>query len=182
MGEACVRFTGILMLLSLFAAAAEAQPVVTRDEFDRSVVVRADKTEMPIAADLDGDGKPDRIYAVRVQRRNAADPADATLRIANPFARRPLAPGGEPLALAIAHASGARWIIHDREFFTTPIWGKAKLPLGIARRGSAEHRSLVQQGAKPRGDMLLLGTEAGIDIALYWTGNGYAVFAPKEEP
>jgi len=30
--------------------------------------------------------------------------------------------------------------------------------------------------------MLLLGTEAGIDVALYWTGNGYAVFAPKEQP
>ena len=177
-----MRFTGILMLLSMFAAAAEAQPASTRDEFDRSVVVRTDKTGMPIAADLDGDGKPDRIYAVRVQRRGVADVADATLRIANPFGRRPLATGGESLTLAIAHASGARWLIHDREFFATPIWGEATLPLGVARRGSAAHRSLVQQGAKPRGDMLLLGTEAGIDVALYWTGNGYAVFAPKEEP
>jgi len=73
------------MLLSMFAAAAEAQPAATRDEFDRSVVVRADKTGMPIAADLDGDGKPDRTYAVRLQRRDAGPTGDATLRFASPF-------------------------------------------------------------------------------------------------
>ncbi len=182
MGEACVRFTHVLMLLTMLAATAAAQPAVTPVEFDRSVVIRTDKTGMPVAADLDGDGKPDRIYAVRLQRRAAGDTAHATLRIANPFGRRSIAPGGETLALAIAHANGARWIIHDREFFATPIWGEPNLPLGIARRGSTAHRNLVRQGAKPRGDMLLLGTEAGIDVALYWTGNGYAVFAPKEEP
>jgi len=29
---------------------------------------------------------------------------------------------------------------------------------------------------------LVVGTEAGIDTALYWTGKGYALFSPEEEP
>ena len=31
-------------------------------------------------------------------------------------------------------------------------------------------------------DILVVGTEAGIDTALYWTGQSYAWFQPVEEP
>jgi hypothetical protein len=39
-----------------------------------------------------------------------------------------------------------------------------------------------RRGLARGGDVLLLGTEAGIDVALFWNGRGYIVNAPKEEP
>jgi len=131
--------------------------------------------------DLDGDGKPDRVWVVRLAR-GGADALAKDTRRTNPFGKRGLAGGGEPLALAIAHASGERWLVHDSAFFATPIWQSSPLPIEPARRGTKAHRDAVAAGAKPRGDLLLLGTEAGIDVALFWNGRGYVVNAPKEEP
>lgn len=131
--------------------------------------------------DLDGDGKPDRVWVVRVTR-GGADALAKDTRRANPLGKRGLGARGEPLAIAIAHGSGERWLVHDSEFFATPIWQSTPLPLEAARRATKKHREAVSAGAKPRGDLLLLGTEAGIDVALFWNGRAYAVNAPKEEP
>ena len=131
--------------------------------------------------DLDGDGKLDRVWVVRLTRGGADAVAKETRRV-NPFGKRGIAARGEPLAIAIQHANGERWLLHDSEFFATPIWQSAPLPLDAARRGSKPHQEASAAGAKPRGDLLLLGTEAGIDVALFWNGRGYVVNAPKEEP
>lgn len=134
--------------------------------------------------DLDGDGKPDRVWVVRLAR-GGGDALAKDTRRANPFAKRGLGGlggRGETLALAVAHASGERWLVHDSEFFATPIWQSAPLPLEPARRTSKKYREAVAAGAKPRGDLLLLGTEAGIDMALFWNGRSYVVNAPKEDP
>lgn len=153
-------------LNALFGPAVEAHPLAAA----------------PVATlDLDGDGKPDDVWVVRLLR-GGNDALAAGTRSANPLGKRGLARQGEKLALAIRHGTGERWVLHDSEFFTTPIWQTKPLPLEAARRGGKAHRAAVAAGAKPRGDLLLLGTEAGIDIALFWTGNRYVVNAPKEEP
>lgn len=131
--------------------------------------------------DLDGDGKPDRVWVVRLTR-GGADALAKETRRANPFGKRGLGARGESLALAIQHASGERWLIHDGELLSTPIWQASPLPLEAAKRGSKKHREAIAAGAKPRGDLLLVGTEAGIDMALFWNGRAYVVNAPKEEP
>ena len=33
-----------------------------------------------------------------------------------------------------------------------------------------------------KGDGIELGTEAGIDILLYWDGKRWKIFAPEEDP
>lgn len=137
---------------------------------------------MPVAElDLDGDGRPDRVWVVRLARGDGDALARST-RPTNPFGKHGLARAGETLALAIAHGAGERWLVHDSAFFSTPIWRARSLPLEAARRGSKRHREAVAAGARPRGDLLLLGTEAGIDVALFWNGTRYVVNAPKEEP
>lgn len=169
------------MALAASDAPAQAAPADLAALFGPAIAAH------PLAAtpfaelDLDGDGKPDRVWVVRVSRGGAEALAKDTRR-ANPFGKRGLARGGEPLALAIAHATGERWLVHDGEFFATPIWSARPLPLEPARRGAKRHREAVAAGARPRGDLLLLGTEAGIDVALFWNGRGYVVNAPKEEP
>lgn len=131
--------------------------------------------------DLDGDGKPDSVWVVRVTR-GGADALAKGVRTANPLSKRGLGRNGEALALALQHAGGERWLIHAGDVLATPIWQSKPLPLEAAKRGSKPFREAVAAGAKPRGDLLLLGTEAGIDVALFWNGTRYVVNAPKEEP
>lgn len=170
--------------LAIHATSACAQPAVPVDlaALFGPAVAAHPLARAPLAElDLDGDGRPDRIWVVRLARGGADALAKETQR-ANPFGKRALGRSGETLALAIQHASGARWLVHDSAFFSTPIWQSGPLPIEAAKKGSAQHRAAAAAGAKPRGDLLLLGTEAGIDVALFWNGRTYLVNAPKEEP
>jgi len=56
------------------------------------------------------------------------------------------------------------------------------VPLSLAKRGSKVFADFQRQKKAIRNDVLVVGTEAGIDTALYWTGKGYALFSPDEEP
>lgn len=133
----------------------------------------------PIVLDLDGDGRLDAVRAVRIAP--GARPAPR-VHAANPWRGRPLPARGAPLALAITHASGRRHLLHDAEFFATPIWGSAPLPLEPVRRGSPRYRTLARLAKPAKGDLLLVGTEAGIDLVLYWDGRRYVLAAPDETP
>lgn len=166
------------------ACAAHAQQATAGDlavQFGPAVAAHPLAPSPFAELDLDGDGRPDRIWVVRLAR-GGADALAREVRRANPFGRRGLAARGEPLALAIRHGSGERWVLHDGAFFASPIWQSAPLPLEVAKRGGRRHRDAVAAGAKPRGDLLLVGTEAGIDMALFWDGRAYVVNAPDEEP
>ena len=74
------------------------------------------------------------------------------------------------------------YIVYNRSFFSTPIWHTTKLPVSIARgdRGKA----LVNNNCEkhPTGDVVELGTEAGIDMYLYWDNEEMKVCEPDEEP
>jgi hypothetical protein len=67
-------------------------------------------------------------------------------------------------------------------FFDTPIWHQKPLPLEVAKRGSKTHSEFRAREKRIRHDILVLGTEAGIDTALYWNGKTFVLFAPAEEP
>ncbi|MBA3903925.1 MAG: hypothetical protein C0522_09690 [Rhodocyclaceae bacterium] len=53
---------------------------------------------------------------------------------------------------------------------------------GGAVRGLRTHAEWRRKARALQGDGIKLATEAGIDILLYWKGDGYAVFWPDEEP
>ncbi|MFZ1010761.1 MAG: hypothetical protein WAN65_28235 [Candidatus Sulfotelmatobacter sp.] len=143
-----------------------------------------------LTADLDGDGKADAIYLVSIAQ---ASPRDVILSDVTIFSKlfhsQPLDAHGEKLALAIVLAKGNRkFLITGYEgedvtdFFGSPIWGEKSVPLAVAKRGSRAFRSFQRQEKQIRNDVLVIGSEAGIDSALYWNGRAFALFEPKEEP
>lgn len=75
-----------------------------------------------------------------------------------------------------------KFLIADPDYFDTPIWNEKQLPLAVAKRGSKSFREFQAQEKHIQHDILVLGTEAGIDTALYWNGKTFALFAPAEEP
>ena len=142
-----------------------------------------------LTADLDGDGVVDRIYIVIVKRGSSENgfAKDATV-ISGLWHSEPLGASGEDFALAIVLAKGERKFVltaHEpagADYFDSPIWSVPSIPLTIATRGSKQFLAFQKQEPRIMHDAVVVGSEAGIDTALYWNGKTFALFEPPEEP
>ncbi len=145
----------------------------------------------PVATgDFDGDGLPDRVYLVKIAPASSSATLAADIVVNwKDFGTKPLGKHGEDLAIAIVQGNGKVKTLltaYDGDgssgFFSSPMWSETDPPISVAKRGSATFAEFRQQEKAIRNDVLVVGTDAGIDMALYWTGKGYALFAPDEEP
>lgn len=126
-------------------------------------------------ADLDGDGTAD---SYRFQRDAKVFPEGKRV---NPWSESRKASGGSYLEVKLS-ADQQTWIIYDPEFLVTPIWKESSPPLKTISRGERGYKQWKKQAPGMKGDAFVLGTEAGIDILLYWDGKRWKVFEPAEEP
>jgi hypothetical protein len=168
--------TAAVALLLAGAAAAARRPA-GREEAALASALDGRARLMPrsaLSGDFDGDGRRDVLAIVRC---SGAPPRTVTLL--NPFQpkNRPRAAAGS-LALAVRHGDGRAYLLADRDFFATPIWN-GKLD------GLVSLRPRPRKGQEPRGargDVVRVGTEAGIDVTLFWDGRTYRLFTPAETP
>jgi hypothetical protein len=132
----------------------------------------------------------DAAYLVTVLPESAQDKlaGDVTV-VPTQFGREPLGSRGEALALAIVQKSGRQKFLltgYDGEgvsdFFGSPMWESPPPPIAVAKRGSKTFRTFQGQEPGIKHDILVVGTEAGIDTALFWNGKSYILFSPLEEP
>lgn len=171
------------------ATAAVAQVPEVSALFGTRVTASARFPAPFLTGDLDGDGVPDQVYLVTIL------PASAQVRFAPDvtvlgriLGQAGLGAHGEDLALAIVQKNGRQKFLLTgylgdgvSDFFGSPIWQGAP-PLKLAKRGSPQFRDFQREEKRIRNDILVVGTEAGIDMALYWNGRGYALVQPNEEP
>jgi len=140
--------------------------------------------------DFDGDGTPDAAYLVTILPESAqAKLAGDVTVIDTVFGREPLSARGEPLALAIVQKGGRQKFLltgYQGEgvsgYFESPIWDSLPPPIDIAKRGSEAFQTFQAEEPSIKHDILVVGTEAGIDTALFWNGQSYVLFSPAEEP
>ena len=140
--------------------------------------------------DFDGDGTADAAYLVTILPASAQDKlAEDVTVISALFGRKPLGARGETLALGIVQNSGRQKFLLTgyqgdgvADFFDSPIWGSLPPPIDIAKRGSTTFQTFQAEEPGIKNDILVVGTEAGIDTALFWNGRSYILFAPAEEP
>lgn len=154
-------------------------------------VTASERFQAPFATgDFDGDGKPDSLYLVSI--RGAAPGSslngDVTV-LGGLFGQEALGDRPEGLALAVLLGGGkGKFLLTGYEgegvtsYFESPIWSNPEPPLGVAKRGSADFEAFRRQEPHIAQDIIVVGTEAGIDTALYWTGSSFALFQPAEEP
>jgi hypothetical protein len=141
--------------------------------------VRVDKSPNRLQGDFNNDGKIDTLQIVAVDT-----PPPTNIKLLSPWGipkafKPPIA-----LALYIRHGGKAgEFLLHNRDYLDTPTWREAKpLPISVVKKGTPDYRSWQRQLPKLRGDAILLPTEAGIDILLYWDGSTYRVYFPPEIP
>lgn len=129
------------------------------------------------SGDFDADGKPDRLWFVppRVVTGPVRD------RVSDPwsgFRRR-----FDPALPTIVIAHGTRCnLVQKARFFTSPIWDEADKPIKILLRSDAAMKDWTRVHRRWRGDGVLLGTEAGVDLLLFWDGKRWRVAAGREAP
>lgn len=141
--------------------------------------------------DFVGDGVADPVYLVSIAHGSSklTISSDVTV-VPDVFGvppGHPLANNSERIALGVVLGrSGRKFLITDFDnsahFFDSPIWQEKSIPISVATRGSPAQKAFQKQAKSIENDILVLGTEAGIDIALYWNGKNFAVFWPNEEP
>ena len=169
------------------SAHAQKQAVAT-PSFGSRIEFRDDFREPFLTGDLAGNGERDEVFIVRIAPQSARTSiaSDVVVESLSSWGKRNLNKNGEPLALAIVHGtSNWKFLIHDgsdNSFFDTDIWRVHPLPLELARRGSNKARGLPLRIRRSKHDVLVLGTEAGIDTFLYFDGTKYVYYEPPEEP
>jgi hypothetical protein len=132
------------------------------------------------AADFDGDGVADTFEFARgaVALRHAKD-----ARVVDPWsnetARRAT---GEGVCLCVRLSRERRSYLIRSEFFSAAFWQREPRPLKIIRPKDRAYAAWKKSAPGLKGDAIQLGTEAGIDILLYWNGHGWRVYEPPEEP
>jgi hypothetical protein len=176
-------------LLSVsFATAAPAANVSSI--FGSRVAANARLPAPYLQGDFDGDGDADAVYLVTILPASpkAGFAKDVTV-IGDQLGSAPLGNHGETLAIAIQNGTnGRKFLITGyqgdgaSDYFSSPIWGAKPLPLTLAKKGSQAFRQFQKQEKRIANDVLVIGTEAGIDTALYWNGSRYVLFTPNEEP
>lgn len=134
-----------------------------------------------LSADFDGDGVADTVSIVSVTPGKVL-PGD--VEVLSTFWGSVWQAGkGTKRALAIVVGKQHhKFLIADPDYFGSPMWSEKQLPLATAKRGSKAFKEFQSQEHRIKNDILVLGTEAGIDTALYWNGKAFVLFEPDEEP
>lgn len=134
-----------------------------------------------LGADFDGDGVADEYKVTRAAEQVAKEPG---MKVANPWqavVKSKKSPKGFGLVIGLTRPP-QKFLLHDAEFFATPMWTEGKPPFRVISKSDKRYRDWKKQVPALRGDAIEIGTEAGIDILLYWDGKAWRLFWPDEEP
>ncbi len=145
------------------------------------------KRGTPIAgADLDGDGKQDLVSIVHILPSGAGRAIDRSIVIANPWdtdaTAQPLADEDTQMALLIERSrSGVRYLLHS-PYVELSSNLRTDGPVKAVSAKSSLARAFRKDCPALRHDFLVMATEAGIDIALFWDASRFEICWPEEIP
>ena len=144
---------------------------------------------VPIAAaDLDGDSVPDKVTIVHIMPSASGRTIDRDVVLANPWdtalSAQPMPDENTQMALLVINsATGSRYLLHS-PYIELSNNLRSRGPFDVANRKSLLAASFWKDCPAVRYDILVMSTEAGIDIALFWNASAhrYDVCWPNEVP
>jgi len=133
-----------------------------------------------LAADFDGDGVADDFA---ITRDAAGTLKKRGMIVVDPWKERGSASAPKGVGFIVRLSRTAKsYLLHDSDFLGTPAWKERKPPVDTVAKIDPRYRAWKKQVPALKGDAIQLGTEAGIDILLYWDGKRWRVFWPAEDP
>ncbi|MFL6590924.1 MAG: hypothetical protein ACJ8M4_12220 [Chthoniobacterales bacterium] len=134
-------------------------------------------TGVVTAADFDGDGKADEFTITREAEKVARQ---SGVRLVNPWNESKKPPKGSGLVVRLSRTPQT-FLLFDAAFFDTPSWKEGQKMARVVTKKDKSYPAWKKQVPALKADAIELGTEAGIDILLYWDAR-WRLFWPKEEP
>jgi hypothetical protein len=134
-----------------------------------------------VASDFDGDGKADDFTVTRDVEKMAKQ---SGITVADPWQEKSSSGKSSPKGLGLLIAlsrTPQKFLLWDADFFNTPSWKEGKPPARVVTKKDKGYAAWKKQVPALKADAIELGTEAGIEILLYWDGR-WRLFWPKEEP
>ncbi len=135
--------------------------------------------------DINGDGLIDRIGVFRLSKNNKIKGEYVSI---NPWNKKDVWKKEDThivIAFSVSSDEGKKPVncfIFNQSFFSSPIWQEKKLPISVVSGDSAKVLIKTFCNSNAKGDLVMLGTEAGINIYIYWDGIEFNVCEPDEEP
>lgn len=133
--------------------------------------------------DINGDGIADYLFILEATHKSSLcdDCIKQGLRGQNPSynPQKQIVLGLQLSHMEANQKTYVKHVIHNSSFFSTPIWQQKPYPISIVK---ADDMGDVSDAIAPAGDLIALGTEAGIDIYLYWKNDSLQLYEPDEEP
>lgn len=134
--------------------------------------------------DFNQDGLADSLVLLRASE---SSKIDGKAKLVEPGGGSTEFQPGNQILLGIrlsgAGSSGYNtYVICDKEFFSTPIWQSTSFAVEVIRQEDIAPTGYGELSDLATGDVFALGTEAGIDVYLYWASGNFGLFGPDEEP
>ena len=134
--------------------------------------------------DINGDGFIDSLFILRANPKSIVDKKCVQLNAWNNH--ESFKPDTQiVLGFKISNDNYKKYIsciVFNSSFFNSPIYQQKELPINIVVGNEAKKIVGDNCGKRPNGDAVILGTEAGIDVYLYWAGEKFTLCEPAEEP
>lgn len=159
-------------------------PAATDEHFFEETfgaAVQVEMTGRPLIfeGDFNGDGNKDAMAVVRFDSKTSFP---KEVKVLKPWGESQLQAPPRPRALAIVHKKGTQTINQFILLGDAPdSWSREWHDMGleILDRGKVQE---ALPSVIPKGDVIQMFTQAGIDTFLYWDGETYQIFEPDEEP
>jgi hypothetical protein len=131
---------------------------------------RANTQSSPFLVDLDANGQLDTVRIVSFAGR-----PPTPYQVSNPFGWNPRIPESNRLAIEVVltGASGVKHLLTDSSLFSTPIYDDSSQWSSAIRAGTASV-SGAQKG------VILVGTETGADLQLWYQDGKFHIAGPQD--
>ncbi len=161
----------LILISPIFSSCEKGKTKLTTEENQTDKLV--------LTAFLNNDKFEDTIIVKPI----AKDEKFNNFIIVNPWDTLKVSGNGEPLSLRVKFGGQQKeFLLHDSSYFATPMWSSDSLPIRILKKDKDEFIDWKSKIPELDSDAILLGTEAGIDILLFWNGYKFNLFWPDEEP
>lgn len=153
-------------------------------EYGKGILPACSEPECRFKLDFNQDGLVDSLILLKASE---SSQVDGKAKLVEPHGDNAKFQPGKQILLCI-RLSGTgsseynTYMICDKEFFSTPIWEATYFPVEVVLREDIASMGYAELSEVAMGDVVALGTEAGIDVYLYWASGNFGLFEPDEEP
>jgi hypothetical protein len=172
----------LVLTLILPVASATAHPAIFAQAIRLPAGLTLEQTKTPAKwqGDFDNDGIADSLYAVKI---SPTAKVTNSVKVLNLWQATTNPASKSALGLLIQGSRNSMsYLLRYDPYFNSPIWQEAKLPVDVVKRGSSGYQKWRSQIPTLKGDGIILGTEAGINMLVYWDGSNYRLYTPNEIP